>query len=436
MDAALYKPGKPDEPYWQATIGGAPLDANNPYAAGYGSEEGRFADQLVPGQVTRKDDAAGQPLFTTGYVQVDPTDRLVVSIYMAPATFFGSTRIGPDERDRLLVSIFTGAAGLIGGPVGGVVGALVGFFGPDLLSSDVEVPCFNPIISARHEWTGQQLLDNTDPALTFGPGGPEAIGGCPQASSTYTLTISHLTFDRGPDVAREGCTLEPHVTAVPLTDFSGSWGDSPARATDCISVDIFVEDPLKFVFQVQLNEVGTPNHDLKFEHLNVSEERAAPAFRRNVYDFAMCAVRSVQPLSAPCGKFTNLERGRSFDKKSMLPMFIASHPGTRPIIPIVINTDRERAAHRSGDAAVLPQGHRPMELPGSIAEMIGQEGAEISPSFRLVSALRCSRDIVLFLYGELHRGRLQVTRLRYLRTRPDGAIATDVMLQRHKDIPR
>ena len=97
--------------------------------------------------------------FSTAYVEVAPEDRLALSVYMAPATFFGTTRVPPATRDRVLIGVLGGAAGAVGGIPGLVVGGLLGMFGSEELETDVEVPCFNPIISARHEWTGQQLLD-------------------------------------------------------------------------------------------------------------------------------------------------------------------------------------------------------------------------------------------------------------------------------------
>ena len=112
--------------------------------------------------------------------------------------------------------------------------------------------------------------------------------------------------------------------------------------TDCIGVDIDIDDPLKFLFDVHVKEIGTSFNQSEYERIPVANTFASPEFRDNAYAFEMCGVRGVHPVAGPCGTFSNLSRRPTLSGRTLAPLFSASHPGTRPLIPLVINTDRVR----------------------------------------------------------------------------------------------
>lgn len=437
------------QPIWVDAIGGRPPnEANDPTAATYqGRGSGLYADVLRHGTApVRCDDSSGRPKFTLFPVQLEPDHTLVLTIWFGRRIWFNHGPVPIDPADRLALSGFSAA--LIAGMSGEVATALlVALFGAATSSvGDVAIPCYNPIIAARHQWSGEELY--TFPArkvLDFGPGGPSASHGCPRAWSTYKLSVTRLLEfpDPPPLPPASPCNIEPVLVRSTEQKFAGDWGDVGNKERDRIGLQIkqvtFGRQEAYDIFSLfeKTGEGTTIQAD--YSNVQPAPRIVSPPFLHNHYPGTLLINRTVEPISRECSYFTNLDYSLSLEVVEGPFLYQGGHPGAAPIIPLPRRAADDAAKSAIPERDLTPPPALYPRKGGVVAITLG--GVRPAEHDRYLvalkaSALRLSDDITLLLYGEYKGSKLLRYRVRYLRTTNRGAqVVADVMLRPTRSPP-
>lgn len=378
LRATLLNDGDPDHPLWTDEVGSLPPDPNRPGFDGFPhGDAGRFADGLVVGKpVTNKSDT-NLTNFSVGPVAVGPGQTLEVLVIMLPRVWLETVSVSPEALDRIGYGVMGAAIGWVGGPAGALGGFLIGLFAPQ--SHNVDVPCFNSVIMARHVFTAADL-DRIESAGTerFGPQDNESYVVCHQPiDAYYSLSVNPRGFGFAPtqEPHKELCTLEPRAYLPAEEQFLREWGDVGDRITDCIQVVVSVPQA-RHADVLILQRTGTGYATIgQFEHVSITRGVPHPDFRRNFYDDA-CPARAVKPDCPECARFVNLPMEMVMHPGLLyLGMLPGSHVGSRPVFPIKIDSDRVTLEGRTSRSCRDDTGAR---VAGSGAEVSRTKTAAIA----------------------------------------------------------
>ena len=464
LQAKAYDPDTPDNPFYTETVGGlSPNDANSP--ADIVSGTGFYAASLPQGAFVRndvRDSGTPTPRFALPPVSLELGQILELSIVLAPEVWFKTVNVPASDWDKFLGTAFMTALGLGGfGIWGAAAGLVLGFLGLSSSDEDVQVPCYNVAIAARHVWTGAEVASLAGQGLLqFGPRGEEPSYGCPRIDSFYWLSISQqMQFGTRTPWKAGDCTLDVVYDMDLASRFENKWGDVGDTALDCARV--VVEPADKGRFNVSLWEPGrTALPQIEFHNVPLTTERA-PIFGRNVYPDKGCPARSVTPSCAMCKRFTNTNTGMYLPGKLLLGVGLRStHIGARPLLALQFDNDRPLGC---GHTAIVPPPHLERHLksgrskqrkilPTNSAIRVNRSTVLIEPapgmlvmsgqvlinhpagahfaSLLQALTLRLSPQRVLYLYGEYPSTGTdtQCFRLRYRHTDDKGVTITDLML--------
>lgn len=484
LRGTLYDESNPDQPLWMHEVGSLPPDANRPAPEGFPvGDAGYYADHLPIGQAVSRMTSVGTPTYELAGVAVGPGQVLEVLVIMLPKVWLETKKVKPSDLDTASLSIFTGLIGASGfGVIGGIVtGVVTALFGGGS-EQEVDAPCFNSIIMARHRFTSDDLdrIRNAG-SERFGPFDNEASAVCAPIDSYYWLTVNRPTWSFGttPPVKKGGCTLELAAYTPPGDYVGGKWGDVGNWYDDGVIATVNMRDR-------RLADVWITEHrsgsDLILTFPGVHLELGTPdsTFFNNVFENPKYPARSPKPACARCSHFTNLKWAKAFPKALVVAaMQPGSHVGTFPVFPLKIDTDvpttfrkgmcgcdqdrengprdqreeRLRTMARKRDRAV------PIRLNASTytqeldAQTLWVWPTGTPPPIQTVQLplkwefdadldmplyvsrgiacwlLPCSSQITLASYHEFHGDDPCVPRLRYTRRNAEGAIVTDAMLE-------
>jgi hypothetical protein len=482
MSATVYDPADPTTALWSGSVGGSsPNDANIPADPASTGRDGLFSSSsLQPGVQIRHDDPDTKvPMFAISSVPIEAGQRLRFELVLAPEVWFTQVHQSADPVDAAVLTGFFAAWGsAAGGPAGAAVAAIFsGLFSWG--GSDVDVPCFNPILLEQHEWDAAGLRRlSTAGAQEFGPTGAQPSYGCPQATASYWLSIQAVPqFATDP---RHPCTLlwigDERVTE----SFEGTWGDYGIIPSDQVNAWVNRDHTLPGeVYDVRLRERQTASRDViaqSFRGVPVTEEFQVEFFTRNWYEFVPFGYHRVVPVAHECSAFSNVNPAPPWidDLYALHALVEVANTWRRRThaeeLPIAPSLDRTRDLEVAAGGVGL--GDEPIHL--AATEDVDDVRDEGSTSFRptparrirsgpmgagsrfgrylagagtirpgadlrrilAVRVLRLTPALVLMLYGELHGGRLLQTRLRYLRSNEQRSIRTDVLLRPTHEPPR
>jgi hypothetical protein len=206
---------------------------------------------------------------------------------------------------------------------------------------DVQVPCYNVVIAARHQWTGDQLAQVAGQGmLQFGPTGPDPSYGCPRIDSFYWLSVTEQMQFQFPTSApsKGDCRLDVVLDMSLAARFENSWGDRGDQTLDCARTVVY---PANGNWNVSLWDPGqTAKPAQEFQNVPVTIEEALPLFRRNIYPDGSCPAQSVTPECEVCSRFTNVDAGMYFPGKLLFGIGLRStHIGAPPLLALHLNND-------------------------------------------------------------------------------------------------
>ena len=474
MTAKAYDPDTPNDPFYNATLGGlSPNDAND-LSGNIVSGTGFYAASLPVGATVRNDVTNGDhpsPRFTLPLLSLDSNQILELSVLMAPEVWFQNVRESASDSDKVMGAILGAAAGSSGlGIVGGAIGAAVGWLG---LGSDqtVVVPCYNVVIAARNQWTGAEVAKLASGMHQFGPTGPDPGSyGCARIDSFYWISITEqMQFSPRAPMPKVDCSLLTVDDPSLGSQFNNRWGDAGDEKLDCARAIISPSGPS--ACNVILFEPGgllVKPAPVEFSGVPITTENALPLFGRNIYPDAGCPARSVTPNCTMCKQFDNVDYSIYVPGKLLAGVGLRStHIGSRPLLAISVDNDRvlgagpvvsqipnpfatraQEPAHpqrRAHHVAPPPPSAALRINPSTVIQQVAPGMVVMSGKFSFppggvvltggvasvfsALTLRLSPTKVLYLYGEYPAsGDLTCFRLRYRATGRDGRTVTDVML--------
>ena len=468
-------------------VGSLPPDANRPLGPGFPQGiEGLYAPGLAVGAIVRNDipnSSTGQifPRFELNAIAVDAGQILAVEVIMVPKVWIKTIRVPQSEADKWAKRAFTtilGSAGL--GVWGALGGAIIGFFWGDE-DQDVEVPCFQTIVTARHIFTLDDLRAlQSEGMRQFGPADNDMSEVCGAIDSFYWLSANQhqpYSFGTVAPIDPSDCQLRPWRHR-PVDDWlTGTWLDRDTWDTSCMGVSVHVTDDNTadvWVFDEPQNPAVQPR---EFRRCPITSDWPPNAFTINWYGDG-CPPRTVSPTCPNCKRFTNTPSGLGMSGLMLVALALGSrHGGAEAWVHALVAPDSalklpscseaERLKRIAVDAqdeprpfakgvlfkrwqndgiALWPKGTPPPkpppppDLPRPPAlERFGDIG-EISG---IVEALygcfkvRIGEREALFTYAEVPaRGEPMCARLRYVRWDETQTIIKDVMLSRWIRPPR
>jgi hypothetical protein len=481
MRATLLNDGDPDHPLWTDEVGSLPPDANRPGYDGFPhGDAGRYADGLVVGQPVSSRSQTNLPNFSVGSVAVGPGQTLEVLVIMLPRVWMETISVPVDDLDRLVYGFMGAAIGWGGGPAGAVAGLIYGLFAPD--DQEVEVPCFNSVIMARHVFTAADL-DRMESAgmERFGPQGNDAYAVCHQPiDAYYSMSVNPRGFSFAPTSLPhpELCTLEPRAYLPAKEQLEREWGDVGDRISDCVQIFITAQTGRHADVLIS-HRTGSGSATIgQFTRVPITRGVPRPDFLRNFFDDD-CPARAVKPDCPECTRFVNLPMAMVVHPGLLyLGMLPGSHVGSRPVFPIRFDSDRATVERRTSRGCgchedtkvmasasdVLPAGPKaaaavPMRLgdrhlvqqvddrrvrvwptgttpvrnekhAAGFSDTITDHEIFLSPELVLSWQLVCSPEFTLSTYQEIKGDGGCRGRLRYTRRDRQGEIIADVMLTR------
>lgn len=486
LRATVYNANDLDHPLAVEEIGSFPPDANRAVDDSFPKgDAGIYASHLTVAQPIRNDGEWGAPRFQLSSVWMEPGQVLEVLVVMLPKVWFHTHKVSKSEADRAALSVFSGLVaasgfGVIGGLVVSVISWLTG-------SSDdeVEVPCFQSIITARHVFSFDDLLGiEAEPMRRFGPRDNDASLVCGEIDSYYWLSVNHFpdypSFGPAKPFKPGDCELHPHANFPPPSWLAGNWGDTPDPATACLRVNVGMTEEWRASVYVSHGALGLNPQPRVFDGRRIALGIPKPPFVRNIYDDA-CPARSVAPACKQCGRFTNLPKTMRFAKEMLaLAVLGGAHvgasrwitadnlvrvatndscPPTLPHQSIKRDAYIERRAEEreflearplirghlmrglpDGRIEIWPSHTPPMSTRGGPSPLV--ERLEVidrdSPFLALFSAfvIELSDREVLYSYAEFGDGEPRCPRLRYVKRSAAGEVVADVLLEMYPAQPR
>jgi len=475
MRASVFNDKDPATPIWSGEVGSLPPDANSQIDGFPSGDAGKYAENLVRDVAVRADDAGGKPRFHLPVFSLGTDQHVELTLMLLPKVWFEKKKIPASEFDQAVFTVFAmlvlNAAG--GGLVGSIVGFILGALNPFDDEQEIEVPCFNSVIMARHVFRENDLVDIFAEGMRrFGPRDNEGGGLCTDIDSYYWLSVAIPQFQLpAPEKpTKTSCTLEPRAYVPKAEQLAGRWGDLGDGLNDRVYVYVSLMDEAHA--NVSITERASSGHrQFSWERAPITRGTPSPAYFRNFYDDPLVPPMSVKPACPYCSGFVNLFLGLVMPRELFIAsMMGGSHVGTRPIVPLRLDTDR---ATQRPACHCLAQGVRadrterarrrdlyePADLGAGVFAALRQDGlvdvwrpgqrrhylhshhhqVMVKPSADLdlylnpelpISWIATARDgSFIATYAEIHKETKCCRRLRYVRMGADGKPVVDVMLE-------
>ncbi|HEY4093465.1 MAG TPA: hypothetical protein VGN46_18290 [Luteibacter sp.] len=479
MRATLHNADDLDTALDTQQIGALPPDANRSIDPSVPlGDAGIYAPGLAVGDIVRNDVADFStsqlfPRFELSPMAVAEGQILAVEVFLVPKVWLKTIRVPQSEADKWLKRGFLTLLGASGfGVWGAIGGAIIGFLWGEG-DQDVDVPCTQTLISARHLFTFDDLKAlQSEGMRQFGPADNDLSAVCGAIDSFYWLSANqHVAWSFGPSrpVEQSDCQLRPWRHRPVEEWLSGTWLDRDTWETSCVGVSVNVTDDRHADVWV-FDEPSKPgSQSREFDRCPITSDHPPNEFTRNRYDDG-CPPRSVSPVCAECKRFSNIPSSLIISNKMLLALALAPrHLGAERWIDPMVQRIAERKLPSCAEAARLrrimsdapnevrpfgrgvlfkqlanddmvlwPKGSPPPKL-----HVRDQPRSPLTKPIRDLSEFATITDVLygcfkvaigereaLFTYAEVpEKGKPKCPRLRYVRWNDDEKIVKDVMLQ-------
>ena len=475
LRAAVFADADPETPTWTAEVGSLPPDANSQIEGFPSGDVGRYANNLVRDVAVRNDEPGGPPRFRLPVFTLGDGQYVELTVMLLPKIWFEKKKIPASDFDQAVFTLFAmlvlNAAG--GGLVGSVVGFILGLLNPFDDEQEIEVPCFNSVIMARHAFREADLIGIFgDGMRRFGPRDNESGGLCADIDSYYWLSVAipQFLFPPSEKPAKTSCTLEPRAYLPKQEQLAARWGDIGDGLTDRVYAYVYLDDDAHASVKVT-EYASTGDRNFTWERRPITRGTPRPDYFRNFYDDPLIPPMSAKPSCPYCGAFVNLFLDLVMPKELFVASLMAgTHSGTRPIVPMKLDTDRvtERSechcmATRAQQTRSVRSKQRDLSEPTNLGRGVraalrpdglvdvwrGGERRSHLHSHGGAHLFKPSLDLDLYLdpelpiswivtardgsfvatYAEIHKGTKCCRRLRYVRLGENGQPVVDVMLE-------
>lgn len=344
---------------------------------------------------------------------------------------------------------------------------------------EVEVPCLNSVIMARHLFTAADLAQMSSAgSLRFGPRDNDASAACEAIDSYYWLSANNRGYSFGPmpEFEQGDCRLEPRVHLAAKNQLQDAWADVGDHISDRAWVNLVFTNE-RSVNVTIVEKLNGRSDTLTFKNVTVTLGFPPGIFLRNFVDDPTFVPRWPAPTCRFCRRLHKPLAFIEIEKELLWAgMFSGSHFGARPLFPFKFDTDRVNLPPppETGDPCVDSKPAREyrlerrqrdaLEAPVRLNETLyvknaGEGLVHLWPAgtvpmrhletprfaiedfdFDIIPALmqdkviswmvECSPQIYLASYGEVQpNGEVCATRLRYVHKTESGQILFDLMLR-------